>query len=345
MALGRPQEREPEPGRAAADLMPGGEPFEPEQVLPLIAGRMVAAVRRSGEAAALDLDNPKGWRWQHTDVPLLDRVYQAHMIDSALVLAGLRRTADGTHAGAVVVLDPETGRVIGEFSPRAGSVVRWMVLGPLGVLVYGNAAGVEAVVLPAGRPLWAITSPDLLATPRGWAFDGSVLVESPAARPGEGPNPLRAIRPDDGSMTEAFGAPARGEWDRVDLREVVVDDGRIFGLYGQRVVRFAPDGTVMGADVISDQRNYRWVLPGEERLVLVSLFTSEQVLQQGVSRGRTEHTYRLYTLSPDCKLLGEPIQLPPLAERLEAAALVDGRLLLSAGSHTLAVGLPVQPSP
>ncbi len=341
VALGRLPEPPLAPERAPAEVMPGGEPFDPAQVLPLIAGRMVVAVRRSGQILALDLDDPKGWRWRHTDVPLLERVYEARLGDTELVLAGARRSADGSLAGAVIVLDPETGRVIGEFAPRAGSAVRWMQLSVPGLLVYGNVAGVEAVVLPAGRMLWAHTLPDLMATPRGWAFDGSILVESSAARPGEGPNPLRAIRPDDGSMTDAFGAPTRGDWDRVDLREVVVDDGRIFGLYGQRVVRFAPDGTVMGADVISDQRNYRWVLPGADRLILVSLFTSEQVLQQGVSRGRTEHTYRLYALSPDCKLLGEPVQLSPLPERLTAAALVDGRLLLSTGSNTLVVGLPV----
>ena len=92
---------------------------------------------------------------------------------------------------------------------------------------------------------------------------------------------------------------------------------------------------MLGADIISDPRDYKWLLPASDRLLLVSRLRSEQI--QGEEGRQTQHTYRLYSLSQNCKLLGEGFQLPSLPQRLERAAVVDGWLLLSTSSSTLAV--------
>jgi hypothetical protein len=61
------------------------------------------------------------------------------------------------------------------------------------------------------------------------------------------------------------------------------------------------------------------------------------------SRRKTQHTYRVYAVSANCRLVGETAQLPPLQERLGAAAVIDNWLLLSTSSATLAVALPAEP--
>ena len=58
---------------------------------------------------------------------------------------------------------------------------------------------------------------------------------------------------------------------------------------------------------------------------------------------RTHQIYRVYALSDNCRLIGEVLELPPMAEPLEHAALVDGWLLLSTATGSVAVPMPVAP--
>lgn len=327
--------RVPGPVQAAAEVMPGGKPLDPTEVLPL-AGRALVFVRRSGHVVALDPDDGRKVIWQRQDVPVLDQVHLAAMSDSAVVLAGTSRSPKtGEPVGRVVALDPATGETLYEIAPRQGAPVRWMEIGPLGLLTFGNAAGIETFDMHTGESCWALVGQDAAGTPRGWVVGGLLIAESPTNRPGDVSNPLRAIRLLDGEATDPFDAPDRGEWDRLDLRDVVVDQGRIFGHYGGRVVLFDESGAVLGADVVSDQRDYEWLLPTEDRILVVSRFKSEPVPR--ATRRQTEYTYRLYALSSNCKLIGESFQLPVLTERLEEAAVIDGWLLVSTGSETIAV--------
>jgi outer membrane protein assembly factor BamB len=340
--MGEPVRR---PGAGAASgLLPRGEPFDPAQLVPLVAGDALYIVRRSGEALALDLADGRTRRWQRLGQRPLTEVHHAAVCDLALVLAGGRRTVGAREIeAAITVLDPATGEELTGSTPLSGAAVRWLAIGPLGTLAYGNAVGVEAIDLLSGRSVWSDESPEAAQTPRGRLAEGSVIVESAVGRPGEGANPLRAFRLADGTRTELFDAPDRGEWDRLDLRELVISGGRIFARYGQRIVRYSGTGTVLGADVVSDPRDYKWVLPADDRMLLVSRYKSEQILVPAESRRQTQHIYRVYAMSENCRLVGDVVQLAPLKERLEAAAVIDNWLLLSTTSATLAVPLPVEP--
>ena len=328
------------PGRGvAAEALPGGMPFNPNQTLPL-AGRALVVVRRSGEAMALDLGDGTTRLWERIDDPVLEQVHLVRMNDVALVVSGIRTASSGEPEAVIVVVDPDTGDTLHEIAPRGGSPVRWMALGPLGTVTYGNAAGFETVDALSGATTWARVGPRALGTLRGWIVGGSVITESPTTRPTQGTNPLAATRLADGALTDPFDAPDRGDWDRMDLKDVIVDQGRIFGHYGQRVVRFARHGTVLGADVVSDQRQYEWLLPAADRLLLVSIFKKEPAPAPRASRKRTHYTYRLYALSANCKLMGDSFQLPVMTDRVLRAAVIDGWLLLSTPSETLAVAMP-----
>ncbi|MHC4963773.1 MAG: outer membrane protein assembly factor BamB family protein [Planctomycetota bacterium] len=340
--MGEPVRR---PGVGAASaLLPRGEPFDPARLVPLVGADALVIVRRSGEVMALDLVDGHTQPWQRLRQRPLVEVHRVALGDWALVLAGGKRTVGAREIeAAIAVLSPETGETVAEITPLGGSVVRWMAIGPLGALVYGNGAGVEAVDLLSGGPVWSDEAPEAAQTPRGQLAGGTVVVESALARPGGGTNPLCAFRLGDGTRTEPFDAPGRGEWDRLDLRELVISEGRIFARYGQRVVRYSDTGAVLGADVVSDHRDYKWLLPAADRMLLVSRFKSEQVMVPAESRRRTEHTYRVYAVSENCGLVDETVQLPPLTERLGAAAVMDNWLLLSTSSETLAVALPGEP--
>ncbi|MHC4140689.1 MAG: hypothetical protein ACYSUF_02005 [Planctomycetota bacterium] len=250
---------------------------------------------------ALDLIDGRAQPWQRLRQRPLVEVHHAAVCDLALVLAGGRRTVGARDVeAAITVLSPRTGETLFEVTPLGGSAVRWMAIGPLGDLAYGNDLGVATVDLLSGGPVWSDESPEAAQTPRGRLAEGAVIVESGVK-------------------------------------------GRIFARYGQRIVRYSDTGTVLGADVVSDHRDYKWLLPAADRMLLVSRFKSEQVMVPAESRRRTQHTYRVYAMSENCGLVGETVQLPPLSERLAAAAVIDNWLVLSTSSETLAVALPAEP--
>ena len=84
----------------------------------------------------------------------------------------------------------------------------------------------------------------------------------------------------------------------------------------------------------------RDLLPADGRLMLVSRFKTEQVKVPAESRRRTEHTYRVYSLSENCRLIGEAVQLPPLHDRVERVTVIDDWMMLSTPAGILAVALP-----
>ncbi len=326
--------------RAVKDQMPNGEPFDPAQTIPLLRDDRLIMVRRTGETAAFDLasgDPVPGWEPPPRS---LAQVHLARLHAYGLVLSGLERPRAGAGVDgglpSIVVLDPESGVMLRRVRPLGRAGVTWMSIGPLGSLVVATAEGIEMLDLLSGETLWSNVSYAATGTQRGWPLADHVIVEDRAKS-------LRAIRLADGAVSDPFEVPRRGEWDPLDLREVVVSRGRGFVRYRQRIVRFDITGAVRGADVISDDREFRWLLPADDRLILVSKLKTEQAVLPGESRWQTRHIYRIYALSDSCKLIDDQFELPPIRQPLESAALIDGWLLLSEQAQTLAIPLPPRP--
>ncbi len=175
---------------------------------------------------------------------------------------------------------------------------------------------------------------------QGWPLWDSVVVRTQIDRRQNPRNPLQAIKLSNGTMSDPFALPARGGWDPAGLNELIVDGQRVFAVFGERVVRFDASGDVLGADIISDERDYKWLLPTDDRLVLISRSDSRQTPVPGQRGRRTQHTYRLYSLSDNCKLIGDAVELAPVSDRFERAAVIDGWLLLSSRSETVAIPAP-----
>ena len=323
------------------DLLPRGQNFDPTQTIPLVGRDTLILVRRSGKVMAVELADGNTPRWQRVESGVLRQVHLAVLGDTCLVLAGKQQAADGRGlVPRITVLDPDTGRTLSELTPLGGTAVTWMTIGPLGSLVYATAGGIESIDPQTGRRWWSIVGPDTKGSTRGWSAVGQIVVELATSRPPDGVNPIRALAAGDGQLSHPFDTLQRGEWDRFDLRAILATGGRLFARYGQRIVRFSPSGKLVGADVISEPRDYKWLLPAGDRLLVVSRHKSKP--DPGDMR-RTHQIYRVYALSDNCRLIGEVLELPPMAEPLEHAALVDGWLLLSTATGSVAVPMPVAP--
>ena len=331
--LGEPPVRSRRDGRPG-QRSPEQTALDPGECLPLIRGNLLVIVRRSGDSVAFDLADSGRQRWKAEPRLALDRVALVLLHDFALVLSGSRFAAgEDEPVARLLLVDLATGRQLREITPVDGASVRWMAAGPLGELLYGTRAGIEMLQLPSGRALWSNLSVAAQRTRRGWPVRGSVLVQTQTDRR-QGPgNPLRTIKLTNGILSDPFALPARRGWDPSVLNRIVLDDQRVFAMFGERIVRFDALGEVVGADSIADERDYKWLLPTDDRLVLISRSESRQ-------RRRTQHKYRLYTLSWNCKLMGDSFELPPVSEPFDRAAVIDGWILLSSPSRTVAIAAP-----
>lgn len=334
--FGTPDERRVQ-SRRLNEQLPDGRAFDPAESLPLLAGDRIVIVRRIGGAVAFDVGAGREPIWKLDDT--LDQVHYAQLSDTALVLAGIDRAPTGrtTADPKILVLDPSTGRTLRTMTPAGEEPARWMQIGPLGRLVYGNENGIEAVDLFTGRPAWTNVSYEATESANGWVV-GNDLVYQQRTRL------LCSADLDSGVLGEEFNEPMRNEqWDPYDSRQVIVDRNRVYVLYSQRVVCYSSTGRMLGQDVVVDDRDYRWLLPAAQRLVLISA-DSEQLPAQDQIGKRTQYLYRLYSISANCRLLGNPVDVPEQRSRVERADLVDGWVLLSTNAMTtLAVPMPGEP--
>jgi len=128
---------------------------------------------------------------------------------------------------------------------------------------------------------------------------------------------------------------------------MIVEPARRFALFEKRLIVFEPDGSIVGADVVTDGgRTYFELLRGDDRLAVIG-GTSEQVRVGDRGGGRRlSYAYRVYFVAEDGRLMSRPLALSERLERLEAARLVDGWLLMSFRDETVAFALPADaPNP
>jgi outer membrane protein assembly factor BamB/predicted negative regulator of RcsB-dependent stress response len=326
--------------------MPDGEPFDPAQTLPLVSDHSVILVQRTGGVVAFDARDGNSVRWQKKQT--LEQVHFAALHECALVLAGMAREigvggGNATLAPRIMALDPVTGEIIHDqtsafanLGPSPISGVKWMRIAPMGQLVFGTASGLHMVDLFSGKRMWSSSGYAALDSQRAWHFDsaaGGLIIEDQRSR-------LRSVNLRDGTISEAFEVPLRGEWDPLDLRSLQLIGGRVIALYPQRVVVYdSATGALVGSDVISDDRDYRFLLPADGKLVLVNSRVMQAPVPDQPGRRAQQWEYLIYILSENGKVLAEPQKLDALTERVQQAALIDGWLLLSTSSDTVPIPL------
>ena len=289
----------------------------------------------SGRAAQVAFDRDRGGAFRWSAERTLDEVHSAIAHPFGLAIAGLQRDpANEVLRPAVVVIDPRTGDVLHRIFVQSRSGVIWMAADGLGSLLCATEEGLELIDLLQGQRRWTNIAFDAMEARQGWLAGDRFVVESRTSR-------LFTVRVEDGALSAPFDTDIRGDWEADALSQVHVDGDSLIAQYSERIVRYDLDGRVLGADIVSDERDYRWLLTADDLLVAVSLYESRQQQAAGNSRQpRTHRTYRVYFLSPNCKLEGAMLQATALTKRLRTAAVIDGGLLLSTDAETLLLRLP-----
>lgn len=327
--------------RGNVDLMPNGLPLNLGEVLPILTESTLLLVRRTGEVYAVDLR--LGEPIVTIAAQTLDEIHAVHETDRGLVLVG-RSAPFGQHAvgaervPAVLLVNHASKENVLRFEPAGSMGIVWSAITETGELVYGTESGVELVNLNTGERRWRQRDSAALGSRRGWVTGDDVLFE-------DSNGSLRSVALRTGALSEPFHRPrSTFGGDSSPLVDVVIDRGMIYAQFADRIVRVSVDGTVLGADVISDERDYRWLFPATDRLVLVSKVGTQQVMTTGSPVRRTEHFYRLYTLSESCAVVDEGLNLGTpdkgMVEPIRDVALMDRWLFISTGSTTLAVPMP-----
>jgi len=319
--------------RGVLGQMPDGMPFDPRQTLPLLSDESVILVQRTGGVAAFDRTTDGGLRWSAATT--LTQVHLAEAHGFGLVLAGVdRNDQDGTGRlePLIVVLDPRTGETRLRLRPQTNAGVLWMIVDPLGSLLCATEEGLDMIDLLQGRRRWTNMANDATDTRRGWRTDLHAIVEG---RNGD----VFSLAFEDGRISEPFDIAVRGEWEPDSLRDLHMRGDRIVARYRDRIIRYDLSGNVLGADVISDNREYRALAMSQEHLVVLSQHRTSQEPVPGQGGLRTERRYRIYLMSENCRLEADAIEVPPVTRRFNHAALIDGWLLLSTSSETMALGL------
>lgn len=355
------------------------EPFDPAEMLPLVSGHHAFLIRRDGYVAKIDLNQGPTPAW--ISPRLLDEVHHAATLDDIVVLAGLTRdrsSSTGTNATRrhealkpiIVVLKAETGHMAFDDQPlhllsgesigqmtelRTESnrlAITWMHLDGHGLLLCGTADGVQAWNVKSGSFLWMNTAEKIRGSARGWLAGGKAVVETHEGDLISLDLSNAGIAHEIGSTANTLGGAGGrlGVWGPV--RDVIVDgalpeNGRILVHHPQRIAWYDANGRAVGADSIQDERNFRWVLPASDRVIAINAHQPQQQPLPGRLDGsgggrRTHHVYSIYALSDNGRLLDEPLQLPALFEPVRDAHLVDGWLMLSTSTHTIAVPFPAE---
>jgi len=328
------------------DQMPNGDPFDHSEILPVVNGNLLVLVQRAGGVAAFDLANGAAAKW--TQRQTLEQIHEVIVHDSAIALAGFVRQVVGEAVGneaalftsKLLLLDPATGQPLPGndelLQPLSRVGVKWMAITPLAQLVCGSSEGVDVFNLLTGRRTMATAEYAALDSQRGWQLGDTTVLEDNRTR-------LRTINTASGKLSEPFEMPLRGEWDPLELRHLFIVGDRLVAHYPQRVVNYDPaTGGVIGADMVSDDRDYRWLLTAADRTLAISGRTEQAPMNEAGGGGRrTQYVYRVYALSENGKVLEDRLDLEPLPERVQHAQLINGWLLLSTNSDTLAVPMPV----
>ena len=294
---------------------------------------------------SFDLSNQGQLRWDNVVKLPLDRVDIIKQHDFAIAISGTRRSLGNDESiGRLILVNPISGEVICDIKTLDAEPLRWMSIGPLGDLVYGSKIGIQALEISSGQSRWSNFSDVARSAKGGWPVGDKVIIETLLDVLSQHVSPLRSVDIQSGNISLEFSLPGRGGWDVNDLNDLLISQGHIYAIFSERIVRYDGLGVVDGADSVFGEpgdRNYKWLIPADDRLILVSNFQSKQA-NAAPGRRLRQYSYRIYTLSDNCKLIGETVQLPPVLRHYEHARIIDGWILLSSATSTDAIPAPTK---
>ncbi len=298
--------------------------------------------QRSGRLGAVSLADGKRLWAANTK---LDAIYDCAVAGDVIAISGgvepLNRVAGEVLTPAIVVLDAKTGAELHDargsaewFGSRLKGAVRWVRPISDGTAVLGLEDGIMQVNLREGRVNWMSDDDSLAQSADGWTLAGDILIVLDRERH------LRLINSKTGGVRvrplDSFGKISENSHlkvDRIgDQITVATDRG---------VLMYDATGKIVGMDGL-----------GDTTPLLLPQFAGKAIFALGVDREdlleNARESYEVREAAPLYAMDRKNGKLTAsrwivLFEDPTAMNLVDGKIIISAGSISLVVDAPQEP--
>jgi hypothetical protein len=281
-------------------------------------------VERGGRGVAYDADS--GQRLWAAAFPMI-AVFDAAVFRNLLVVAGESErpgAAGRSRQATLLVLDARTGELLRSVNPEIGSV-RWVRFTPRGELIVGLTGAVAAIDPETGLTTWRNTQAPCVATQNAWVLGDNMLVQA------EG-RVLWLISAATGLLRPA-PVDVRDKADTaMPPRTSVTAEGHLALSTPAGLAILAGDGALKGVDAVGQGESLLPPVPAEGAFYTLEMDTT--------SRDRTmPAAYNLHVLDAGSAMLKRTVPLM-LAEPPQRLALLDGRLVVTAGHFTIVYTAP-----
>lgn len=321
-----PEERVDTPLRGA---VPASE------VLVLVDDRTLAMVDRVGRAAAFDYESGKLLWAAELDI---ERVFDAGMSDGTLAVAGLPAPGFTTGTGApdqtvqcaVHVLSARTGQTLLRQGER--TQINWVRITPEGGVAVGTGAGVAMFDPFRAEMTWRNESPLVHDCPMAWPLSGRLVVRNSESR-------LLLLDASTGQLNEQ-ALNTREKADQASVELNVREAGELALMLSIRgFTGHDRDGRLLFADSLPHDAIVSLPLLGHDTALLVERGARESGIGDG---GLALYAVHVASITSGKMLGSASIELPASPN---AAAVMDGAVVVSSGSATVLLSAPWTDAP
>ncbi len=313
----------PAPSETVA--IPAG-PIRPRgEILAALRDDNATLIDRAGRAVGYDVAEGRDiWSAQ---LPI-DNVFDAAEAGGLLIIIGERRFRDvNARAGAEpagLIVDAATGRVIAPLD-FAGAAPRWVRETTDEVAVVGTDRGVIAFNLVDGSRRWFVGEPAAQRTIEAWSFPGRLIILDDANR-------LWQLETEGGELSRApLDTRSRLQGPAEDVSVAAAGDHAVFAL-PRGLVMYDRRGELVGLDQRDGLTSLGPHAFADDRAVVLDPHGFEPRVYDA----------RLLELDTGRLLQAQRIELPA---RPDSVDLIDGRILISAGSGTIVLDAPPEADP
>lgn len=295
--------------------------------------RTIALVQRGGRAAVFDSDTGEMLWAGPTPVA---RVYRTAIASGVLIVAGEEDIA--APGGGVVesrpviqTIDARAGRQLQRMTDLGGRP-HWVRPAPDGSLIVGVDRAVLSLDMVSGRVNWTITAPEVVPAMQAWVFGDRLVFVGPDRTLWQASvlNGRLRAQPLDAPRTHVEGASMLGAFPASaapDSDAVIVSP--------QGLLVYAPDGTLRGVDALG----------GFEALMTPRAAEGRAITIETIADGRTADGLMLFQVhqfdTRSAALLSTRSIV--LGAHPTALAVLDGRIVISAGEHSVVIPAPSTP--